>query len=368
MTLPQRHIIILILTIAFTTITLSLYNTNLKYYTSHENYVKLSHQTCEYSEDVAGPGKWISSDRWKPSIASCEYEFFTNVEFGSCISLKYRRIAFFGDSLLLAIFVELGNRLEDAGYGKVSSKPDDFYSPGGKMEFIFFNDMASTRDGNATNDDDGRRLVFWWTPSVFHANIRRYENDFDTLDVAIFSMAAWNMGTYFQGVNEFYDKYLSMIHNLSEQTNVTTFVFGLHKLWPQRCNDQSGPCAKCNSDDKAHAFREAVSRVAACAVPSSSGKGKGGVIYVNTFGFTNTSVAMTDGYDAVHYGQNTTSMEATHFQNVLCRDDGFARRQKRVYDCNEGGRGYDRIVDFDAMLPSGDANSCARRILGNPKL
>ena len=26
------------------------------------------------------------------------------------------------------------------------------------MEFIFFNDMASTRDGNATNDDDGRRL------------------------------------------------------------------------------------------------------------------------------------------------------------------------------------------------------------------
>jgi hypothetical protein len=94
MTLPQRHIIILILTIAFTTITLSLYNTNLKYYTSHENYVKLSHQTCEYSEDVAGPGKWISSDRWKPSIASCEYEFFTNVEFGSCISLKYDELHF----------------------------------------------------------------------------------------------------------------------------------------------------------------------------------------------------------------------------------------------------------------------------------
>lgn len=90
------------------------------------------------------------------------------------MSLKYPRIAFFGDSLLLAIFVEFVNRLEDAGYG-VSSKPDDFYSPGGKMEFNFFN--------------DGRRLVFWWTPSVFHANIRQYENDFDTLDAAIFAWA-----------------------------------------------------------------------------------------------------------------------------------------------------------------------------------
>jgi hypothetical protein len=354
-TSPRRHLII-ISTIAFTVLTLN--KANLKYYPSEDEYsnsVKLGSQICEYSEDVAGPGEWISPDRWKPSIASCEYNFYTNNEFGSCISLKYRRIAFFGDSLLLAIFVELVNRLEDAGYGKVSSKPDDFYNPGGKMEFTFFE-----------NNDDGRRLVFWWTPSVFHANIRHYENDFDALDVAIFSLAVWNMGTFFQGANEFYDKYLTMINDLSEQTNVTTFVFGLHKLWPQRCNDQLGPCAKCNSDSKAHAFREAVSRVAACAVPSSSEKGKGGVIYVDTFGFTNTYEAMADGKDAVHYGPNTTSMEATHLQNVLCRDDGFARRQKRVYDCNEGGRGYDRIVDFDAVLSSGDTNSCERRIPGNP--
>lgn len=247
MTSPQR-LLCIILTIAFTTRILSLYNTNHQYYTflireSEYSNAKLS-QTCEYSEDVAGPGEWISPDHWFPSIASCEYEFYTNVEFGSCISLKYRRIAFFGDSLLLNIFVELVNRLEDAGYGKQSPKPNNFYEPGGRMEFTFFNDTSSTRDVNSTIDD-GRRLVFWWTPSVFHANVRRYEKDFDALDAAIFGMSVWNMGTYFHGANDFYDKYLNIIKNVSGQGNVTTFVFGLHKLWPQRCGDQSGPCVRC---------------------------------------------------------------------------------------------------------------------------
>lgn len=45
-------------------------------------------------------------------------------------------------------------------------------------------------------------------------------------------------------------------------------MFGLHKLWPQRCNDQLGPCAKCNSDNNSHAFCEAVScrRGMCCAI------------------------------------------------------------------------------------------------------
>jgi hypothetical protein len=76
----------------------------------------IGNRTCWYSEDVA-LGEWIAPDRWKPRKSECEYEYFTDVEFGSCLALRYRRIAFFGDSLLLNVFVELTRRLTEAGHG-----------------------------------------------------------------------------------------------------------------------------------------------------------------------------------------------------------------------------------------------------------
>ena len=108
-----------------------------------------------------------------------------------------------------------------------------------------------------------------------------------------------------------------------------------------------------SSPSTAQAFQEAVSCVAACAAPSSSGNG--GAIFVNTLSFTNMPKAMADGDDAVHYVRNTTSMEATHLANVLCRNDGFAQRQKRNYGCSED------VVDFAAMLSSEEAKSCVRQ-------
>lgn len=337
------------ITIAF--IALHLANRDYDALLRGDDSVKGEAHVCDYSEDVAGPGEWIAPDQWKPLNQACEYEFYTNVEIGYCLSKQYHKIAFFGDSLLLNIFFDLTRRLEDAGYGTLKPKPKDFYTPGGHMEFIFNVTSSIAHLGQTTNDD--RRLVFWWTPSAFHADVRRYEKDFDALDVAIFGMATWNMGTYFQGANAFYDKYLSIIGDASGRGGVQTIVFGLHQLWPQRCKDPLGPCAKCNSEGKARAFREAVSRVAACAAPSSSGNG--GAIFVDTLSFTNTPKAMADGDDAVHYFRNTTSMEATHLANVLCRNDGFARRQKREYECSED------VVDFDAMLSSEEAKSCVRR-------
>jgi hypothetical protein len=167
--------------------------------------------TCEYSEDVAG-GEWIAPDRWKPRVSECEYEYYTDAEFGSCMALRYRRIAFFGDSLLLNVFAELTRRLEGAGHGTLEPRPANFYAPGGRQEFVYEGTPSSSSsaldgdDANATtgdggDDDDRRRLVFWWTPSSFHANIHRYEKEFDTLDAAVFGMAAWSVayGTVFAG-------------------------------------------------------------------------------------------------------------------------------------------------------------------------
>ena len=168
-----------------------------------------NNRTCEYSEDVA-PGEWIAPDRWKPRESACEYEYYTDAEFGGCMALRYRRISFFGDSLLLNVFVEVTRRLTGAGHGTLEPRPDDFYSPGGRREFVFEGSPSSSSsssfaldedDANATtatgddggDDDDRRRLVFWWTPSSFHANIHQYEKEFDTLDAAVFGMAAWSV-------------------------------------------------------------------------------------------------------------------------------------------------------------------------------
>ena len=173
------------------------------------------------------------------------------------------------------------------------------------------------------------------------------------------------MGTYFRGANAFRDRYSGIVNDASAR-GVTTFMFGLHKLWPERCHDPTGPCAKCNTAGKDRAFREAVGHIAACSAPSSSSSAVGGgggggvggasVILVDTLGFTSTPEAMADANDAMHYGRNTTSMEATHLANVMCRDDGFARRQRRDYGC----RGNDPVVvvDFDGLMSKDEALPC----------
>ncbi|KAL3807959.1 hypothetical protein ACHAXA_006179 [Cyclostephanos tholiformis] len=66
---------------------------------------------------------------------------------------------------------------------------------------------------------------------------------------------------------------------------------------------------------------------------------------------------MADGEDAVHYGGNTTSMEVTHFANLLCRDDGFAQRQRHHYGC-QGDDPF--VVDLDGMITKEEALPCVR--------
>ena len=85
------------------------------------------------------------------------------------------------------------------------------------------------------------------------------------------------------------------------------------------------------------------------------GGGGASVILADTLGFTSTPEAMADANDALHYGRNTTSMEVTHLANVMCRDDGFARRQRRDYGC----RGNDPVVvDFDGLMSKDEALPC----------
>ena len=85
-------------------------------------------RTCEYSEDVAP----FLADRWKPREFESEYEYHTDVEFGSCILHGTQTSVL--DSLVLSILVVLTHRLKGAGHGMLEPRADDFDTPGGQLQ------------------------------------------------------------------------------------------------------------------------------------------------------------------------------------------------------------------------------------------
>ena len=128
-----------------------------------------------------------------------------------------------------------------------------------------------------------------------------------------------------------------MKRNLGQLTaaGVPLIVNGIHKFWPDRCTgvstsccvavtstsslvlhaDTSSPCVQCNDFGKEELFREVLEEVTACAAAANSN-----VQMLSTLGMTFSFQAMKDGHDAVHYGHNTSAMEAQVLLNVICND------------------------------------------------
>jgi len=88
-------------------------------------------------------------------------------------------------------------------------------------------------------------------------------------------------------------------------------VFGLHKVWTDRCKKLGTPCTLCNSEPKEQLFQTAIEIAAACAHAE----------FFNTYGLTNTYRARLDGIDALHYGRNTSWMESQVLLNSICEPD-----------------------------------------------
>lgn len=72
---------------------------------------------------------------------------------------------------------------------------------------------------------------------------------------------------------------------------------------------------QCNDFGKEELFREVLEEVTACAAASNSN-----VQMLSTLGMTFSYEAMKDGHDAVHYGHNTSAMEAQVLLNIMCND------------------------------------------------
>ena len=279
--------------------------------------------TCRVVEDTE-EGRWEGPSRWQPR--NCTYVFYSNQDFAQCFKTKLQRIGWFGDSLLLNVWTQLATKLEAAGLGRDAGEPKSFYQPGGRRTFVFKPEYKEFK------------FEFYWAPSVFHFSFGH--SSFSSLDVAVFSMGVWDMGTYYKGATMFH-KRLSSILASAKRKGPRIYKFGLHRLWNTRCKDKTSPCSTCNTDSKQYVFREAIRNAAACTK----------VHLIDTYGFTNTQQASADGSDAAHFGEATTKMEATHFENQWCTA-GFAQTQQRQYACSGAA------IDFDKRLARHDRDAC----------
>lgn len=283
-------------------------------------------------------GEWSSASTkhpmWEPH--KCRLRWFSPEETASCLSGK--KVSFFGDSLLHSVFGWLEEHLMLAGAGsKQAVNSQDFHRPGGKVQFGFHTASVS-----------GSIFEFWWAPSVYHQRplTLMESSEYKKRDVVLLGMAAWDMGTYYKGIDTYYKELTAVVASMiAEQTALPqegggvkprVIINSLHKAWPDRCLDPDSPCTKCNSPAKEQLMRKALMRGVHCGYHRARAVGKGGIMrsgveepysILSTFAFTNTPYARADPVtnaegvknpDALHYGKNTTMMEAQFLLNMIC--------------------------------------------------
>ena len=295
-------------------------------------------QGHEMKSDIQG--KWSTKagrkqPEWNPK--TCRLDYFTPAQTLEC--LKGKKISFFGDSLLLAVFNALSKVLAAAGGGKMPTYESTLYTPTGKSHFAYKNSFQNSV------------LDFHWTPSVSYQtplDVMPY-SDYNERDVAILGMGLWDMGTYYQGIDHYHDKLKSIIQAMRAR-KPRTLVMNLHKLWPDRCLDPESPCKKCNSEAKETVMREAIAHAVGCIqqYDSSRKTDSSKLTLFDTYPMTNTMQARLDGTaagDAAHYGDNTTHMEAQILLNHICRKFPTPLVKPGSFPCRPGNNFNGRLSE-----------------------
>ena len=256
---------------------------NASSFTGRDNEIVIHHDSNDETNDIniegnictniddMNDGNWYDN-AWVPK--SCRLRIFEPVMISKC--LKHNEVAFCGDSLLRNIALKIGKRIDPM---------IKFENTWGDQSFPLIG------------------LHTCWTPSVFHQQCKSTSGS-----TIIISEAVWNMGRgeYFKG-GDAYEASLRSV--LSRFKGKRVIFFGLHKLHRERPACRKSPkCYESNSAEKEIKFREIGLKVAQ----------ESGVELFDACGVTNTLYAEIDGDDAVHYGSNTTSVEANVLLNLLC--------------------------------------------------
>jgi hypothetical protein len=176
-------------------------------------------------------------------------------------------------------------------------------------------------------------IAMWWTPSAYHQQppaVGTMSMD----DISIISIAAWDMGAYYQGVNLWFTSMRSMIRQAAvERNGRPLYIMNLHRVYKSKCqlkhDSEEGRkklqlCLTSKCDDLIFGFRDAL----AAAVKCSQIEGHTNVHLVDTYGVTDSSFAEEQS-NGVHFGDDIVDME---LQVVLLAICGGLRQANGVVD------------------------------------
>eukprot|EP00747_Dinoflagellata_sp_TGD_P008726 gnl/TRDRNA2_/TRDRNA2_118347_c0_seq1.p1 gnl/TRDRNA2_/TRDRNA2_118347_c0~~gnl/TRDRNA2_/TRDRNA2_118347_c0_seq1.p1 ORF type:complete len:389 (-),score=45.12 gnl/TRDRNA2_/TRDRNA2_118347_c0_seq1:314-1480(-) len=285
-----------------------------------------SKHTCKDISETEN-GTWRMTDdppSWVPK--GCDIHIFSPAEANSC--LRTKRIAFFADSVSLRIWNAIVQLLQRADVDQrkksshqktrklVMANSPIFFTPQGYKKLSWLDSSGS--------------FDFWWAPSVYHQQPLEVlpEDQYRKLNFVIIGWGVWNMGSYYRGVDEFASNLPKAIAELKNK-GPTVLLANIHKLHPEMCPKKAakGPCVECNSGVKEELFHRIIGDVAA----SAQAHGWGDKLQLfDTRGLTNTLEAHADATDAVHFGTNTSTMEAQVLLNMICRDSEGRRLTGRA--------------------------------------
>ena len=148
------------------------------------------------------------------------------------------------------------------------------------------------------------------------AVLRATDMPLDAFDVIVYHVGVWDMD---RPADDVYAQLVTLLHKLRGRTSARLIVLGLHQLWPERCADPHSACALCNHPLLAATMRWGIAQAVECAALASGGVPP--IELLDTLAVTNTSAARADGHDAVHFGWNTTVLEARALLAALCADE-----------------------------------------------
>ena len=270
--------------------------------------------------DSLTKGEWDeTSNIWKPN--ACQHIPFKTSDIQQCIAKK--QITFYGDSLLRnianeLIAITLGGH--DKRTGKLETWATSPYLLGG---------------GSMKGGGGGGKIAMYWTPSAYFQTPSSVgSGSMEQDDVSIIGIGAWDMGTYFRGVNPWHDKMKALLTAAAKKRNgKPIFVMHLHKLYSSKCkrvhNTDQGLrnykiCQASNGDDMVQKFRSALEHAVQCV----RGNGFKNVYLLDTFGITNSTFAEKHSDDGVHYDNLVTQMELEVLMSGVC--DGMRHHKDQL--------------------------------------
>lgn len=265
---------------------------------SSKKSLEASHDRTCTDLDMLTTGDWNNdTNQWHPK--NCSFVPLDKHSLDQCMANK--SISFYGDSTLRNIAEQL--------IWLEGDETTRLKGVAGPQEQHLLGEFALANNGS---------MKGWWTPSAYYQRPGQV-GTMDKDDYSIISIAVWDMGSYYRGINKWHLTMKNIIAEAAKKRgNRPLYVMNVHRLYPNKCilvNDEKSfeRCQNCNREESMNAFRDALVTAVSCVRKD----GYDNVHMIDTFGVTNSSFA-EERSDAVHYDELVTSIELQVILASIC--------------------------------------------------